>query len=198
MLAIAKPHTKEAQLQHARSLHAALAPRAAAGAEQDRADEAAGSGKEGTTATAASTSQSWPPLCNFLGLLLEVSVGGDVVSPCAVPVLTQDRCAPGVNVGAQAIDRQSLALVRLLRDRYGPSLALDPTWGRQLARVEMVYLGARDAARAASGGLGGLLGQMLQGLQGLEEEDDDEDDGAPLGGPGARIDDIDEEEEEEE
>ncbi len=42
----------------------------------------------------------------------------------------------------QALERRSLPLVKLLRDRYGPLLELDPTLGDLLDTIEAVGAGA--------------------------------------------------------
>ncbi len=54
-----------------------------------------------------------------------------------------------VCVTSQAIERRSVPLVQLLRDRYRPLLSCDPAWDSLLDRVESVYLGVKRGGGGA-------------------------------------------------
>ncbi|KIZ06762.1 hypothetical protein MNEG_1190 [Monoraphidium neglectum] len=65
-----------------------------------------------------------------------------------------------------ALQQRSTRLEKLLKAKYGPSLARDPTLGAYLARIEELYLDA-----GGGGGGGGLLAGLLRGLLEGDEED---------------------------
>ncbi len=62
----------------------------------------------------------------------------------------------------QALQRESLHLVRLLRREYSSSLKQDPELGGELDAVEAKFCGAKPPGS----GLEGLLGNMLSSLVG--------------------------------
>lgn len=64
----------------------------------------------------------------------------------------------------QALRARSPPLVRLLTERYAPSLGADPGLLPLLNRAASVYAPSSSGGKGGAGGLGGLLGGLLQGL----------------------------------
>ncbi|KAJ9522509.1 hypothetical protein QJQ45_008355 [Haematococcus lacustris] len=100
-------------------------------------------------------------------LLLALDPAGD--GPARLPLVNF------LHMLIQALQRQSLPLVRLLRDRYQVLLDLDPGFDELMVRIEAVFLKVRSGPGA--GPLGGLLSSMMRGMseehgfEGSEEEE---------------------------
>lgn len=62
----------------------------------------------------------------------------------------------------QALERRSLPLVLLLKERYAPVLERDPSFGALLHKIEQLHLDAHSSG----GGLGGMLGGLFKNMAG--------------------------------
>lgn len=75
---------------------------------------------------------------------------------------------------SQALEKKSLDMVRLLKEKYAATLKRDESFLAYWSKMEGAFF--QLPASSAGGGLGGILGGLLKSLTELEDFDDEEDD----------------------